>query len=356
MASLKMKKILIFTSEFKRSGPNNVVESIVHGLNELGSEVHVASLRTRSDDNYISVLRNRGAIVHRFDNVFSLFYFFKLLRKISPDVVNTHGFRADILSCIYSYFFKHIRFYSTIHNNPTEDYKRRYGILISFIMNEVLKIPFKSKRIKKIAVSKSVENVLLALGCSNSTFIYNGIVNYNDIVHMDRFENKRDKRKKNKIAIYCGHLSNIKNPFAIFNLAKYDKNTDFYLLGDGPLKDKIPHELNNLHVMGRVNNVHEYMSIADFFIMPSYTEGMPMALIEAMSHNLPCLCSRIPIFEEISGINNACIELFDLDSQDDLIEKFESIKLIGNCYNRHVVEDNFTSVIMAKRYLEEFNR
>lgn len=41
------------------------------------------------------------------------------------------------------------------------------------------------------------------------------------------------------------------------------------------------------------SGVEQLLDHADIFVMPSLTEGMPRALIEAMAHGLPCVASRV---------------------------------------------------------------
>jgi glycosyltransferase involved in cell wall biosynthesis len=59
---------------------------------------------------------------------------------------------------------------------------------------------------------------------------------------------------------------------------------------------------------GVVHNVHDYLRAADVFVLPSRREGMPVALLEAMSTGLPCVASRLPgatdtlIDDGVSGV------------------------------------------------------
>jgi len=70
----------------------------------------------------------------------------------------------------------------------------------------------------------------------------------------------------------------------------------------------------------------ELFSNAATFVIPSELEGLPIALLEAMSYGLPCLASDIPPHSEVieESINGF---LFKGDSFDDFVNTL--IKLLG---------------------------
>ena len=61
--------------------------------------------------------------------------------------------------------------------------------------------------------------------------------------------------------------------------------------------------------LGRRNDINELMSAMDIFVMPSLFEGFPVALVEALSSNLPCFAAST-ITKEIKPLGN--IEYIDL--------------------------------------------
>lgn len=67
---------------------------------------------------------------------------------------------------------------------------------------------------------------------------------------------------------------------------------------------------------GHVENVGEYMSRADVFLFPSYGEGMPNALIEALHYGLICICFSNTVFPEFEEMGFYMLLAPDRSQQD----------------------------------------
>jgi glycosyltransferase involved in cell wall biosynthesis len=74
------------------------------------------------------------------------------------------------------------------------------------------------------------------------------------------------------------------------------------LIGDGGYRDRLEHQARTLGIgesvrfLGHVPAgpaVREHLDAAQGFVLPSRTEGLPKALVEAMARGLPCIGSRI---------------------------------------------------------------
>lgn len=350
----KMTNYLIVTSEFKFSGPNNVINSLINGCNEY-SDFYITALRKKYDDSYISELNiNENNIFFQKRNN-SLLHLFFLIKKLRPKIINTHGIRADLFVFILSFFlnFKQV---STIHNLPNQDYFMRYGNIIGMIMLKLHSIVFRSPRVRKIAVSiYSRDNLIKNLSAKNVDYIYNG-VDSNKFKPSDNILNELLPRNNRKKVLFCGHLSDIKDPLTFVKSAHINTDIDYILLGSGPLEDSIKrYSRENIYFMGRVNNVVDYLNQIDLFVMPSKTEGMPMAFIEAMLMNLPIVCSDIPIFKELSSIPGLSVILFKKNNINDLSKNIRIALEFRNVENRAIALEKFSASIMAKRYLDVFN-
>lgn len=86
-----------------------------------------------------------------------------------------------------------------------------------------------------------------------------------------------------------------------------DKMPKAYLvvLGHGPLKESLKDLGRELGISERIRmpgaspNVGTFLSLANVFVFPSFFEGLPLALIEAMSKGLPCIVSEIDTLLEV---------------------------------------------------------
>ena len=97
------------------------------------------------------------------------------------------------------------------------------------------------------------------------------------------------------------------------------------LCGDGPTQTSVEeyvqsHSLSNVIFPGRIDAIHEYLSSADIFVMPSDFEGMPNAMMEAMACALPCVSTNRSGATDIARDNREAL-FIDVGSVDQLYEK-----------------------------------
>jgi glycosyltransferase involved in cell wall biosynthesis len=71
------------------------------------------------------------------------------------------------------------------------------------------------------------------------------------------------------------------------------------IVGDGPLKEKLAHEMNALGLWGYVSfegfqeDVRPYLQAASAFILTSHLEGLPLSVLEAMACGVPCIVTNV---------------------------------------------------------------
>ena len=83
-------------------------------------------------------------------------------------------------------------------------------------------------------------------------------------------------------------------------------------------------KLANVKMLGEIDDPAPYYAASDFFILPSRSEGMSNALLEAMACGLPCVASNIAGNQEliVSGVNGL---LFRTEDADDLAARLREV-------------------------------
>lgn len=103
------------------------------------------------------------------------------------------------------------------------------------------------------------------------------------------------------VAFSVGELNENKNHITVIRaLAEPELQGVHYMIaGQGSRKDFLLAEAeklnvtNRVHLLGQRKDVPELYKIVDVYMHPSYREGLPVAVMEAMAAGLPCVGSNI---------------------------------------------------------------
>jgi len=80
-------------------------------------------------------------------------------------------------------------------------------------------------------------------------------------------------------------------------ILQHDAGAHLLLVGEGPNKAAIEKQAaalgirDRVHLLGHREDVPALLSIFDVFVLPSFTEGLPISLLEAQANGIPCLTS-----------------------------------------------------------------
>jgi glycosyltransferase involved in cell wall biosynthesis len=91
--------------------------------------------------------------------------------------------------------------------------------------------------------------------------------------------------------------------------------TVFAIAGDGPLRPQLEAFARRIKILpaarflGMRSDINQLLEAADLFVLPSLSEGLPVALLEAMGAGLPVIASRIPAINEVlqDGLNGIMV-------------------------------------------------
>jgi glycosyltransferase involved in cell wall biosynthesis len=150
---------------------------------------------------------------------------------------------------------------------------------------------------------------------------------YQGIALQRRAAAKQPSRLK---ALYLGYLGKAKGSFDLVNAAKEIASKDLPVVFDLVGDELAPGEIEQIKKqidqagLGNIVTMHpfvrgsqkiELLREADIFVYPSYSEGMPMAVIEAMACGLPIIATRVGGLPDLvsNGINGILVDAGSID-------------------------------------------
>jgi glycosyltransferase involved in cell wall biosynthesis len=196
---------------------------------------------------------------------------------------------------------------------------------------------------------------------------------YNDI-NLERFFPVKNEQKAEimselglnvdeKIILFVHRLSPVRKtlyymPYVFDNLLSImeDNHYKCVVIGDGSEKnllEKLIEERNIGHLIkvlgGKPNSIiQQYYKIADIFINPTYTEGFPRVLLEAMASGLPIVSTNAGGIKDIFGDKQLCY-MVDINDRDTFSEKLLEL-MKNNEVRKELSSENINRV---KRYSTE---
>lgn len=264
----------------------------------------------------------------------------KIISTEKIDLIHAHGTRANS-NTFYSAKSLKIPLVYTVHGWSFHPDQSKVVKFIRSISERFLVTAAN----KTICVSKS--NLIEGKNkfpMSNATVIANGI---------NRFKFNPDKEFKNirsefgiderSILVgYIARITNQKSPLkfleAIAALPEKE-NVHFLIVGDGDLKIQMLALSKDLDLDKYItfvdfrNDIPDILNAIDIFCLPSLWEGLPIALLEAMSMRKAILASKIDGITDLieDGVNGLLVPPADVESLSNALQSLTRDKqLIQN--------------------------
>ena len=164
-----------------------------------------------------------------------------------------------------------------------------------------------------------------------------------------------------RVEVYKGIYELLK-AFELLSLKH--SNLKLIIAGDGDDFEKVVKEIKiknykNVVVTGYLTGKDKYdvLSEGDLFVFPSYSEGMPNAVLESMAIGLPIITTKVgglnDFFED--NVMGCFIETKDVNSIVDKVEyllKHKNIRKKMSLYNINFAKTNFNSVKVKNNFLK----
>ena len=349
---MKSKKIICFTDSFNSGGAQKQMMMLANGLDK---EHEVKTLQYH-DINFFSKFINQNIKQHKILEKNIILRVLKLLfflYKEKPDVIISFLTGPNNYAALYKvlFFWRKITLVVGERNLNVEalnykDFLIRFSHLFadyivcnSNAQREKLKPYFKRKL----------------------RFIPNG-TNIGDINYKIFSDSKSSSYK----LIVAGRFIDQKNPLGLLKAIKNIKDISVYWYGE-VFKDYLiytecinyikSNNMVNFHFMESTDDIYKEMLLYDALILPSFYEGCPNAIIDAMFCGLPVLASDVSdnsiyleqqkelIFDPLNtkDISDKILQFISLD-----LKRLESI----SNSNRIKAIEFFDSEMMINNYLK----
>lgn len=334
------------------------------GLGDLAPEFEKLDIRLHVLD-----AKRDFSIVNVFVNLKKIFELRKLIKTENINITHGHEFYATVFSRISALLAGVKGRYITLHNMY---YWWGFGIhfsqyVLSFITTRII-----CNSVSTMNYSLQKDKIIKR----KYAVIYNGI-------DCEKFSGYSSDKKdffaklnlppKDLVLVSIGNISprkgyesailavnSIKNEFKSFMYfivgGKHHQETDEYDRLNKIIKDN---ELEDLVLItGRRNDVEAFLSVCDFYLMPSVVEGFGISLAEALAMEKIVIASDIEPFKEIvdDGINGFFFKKGDYQDLAGRIKEVSKIdpEHLGDI--RKKAREKVISMFDSGRMVEEYSK
>jgi glycosyltransferase involved in cell wall biosynthesis len=329
-------------------------------MDELASQCAEFSEVIRAD--YVNTYDHRSRSLATLFNAKQTREIASQWRALAPDVVHVNKQNLeDGLDLLRAARISELPSVCTVHLTQTARYLRARGALLRDIVAGFELRKFKGAFAAVQDVRRKELSSFLGPDARTET-IFNGV----PLVDLDRQQAMRQAARAELgvtddqfLIVGLGRLVAQKNPFAFLEVArklcrKHD-HLRFVWVGDGELAGEWKAAVEReglgeaIRCAGWKSEVRPYLAAADLFLHTAEYEGLPFALIEAMSMGLPSAVSST-VAAELPFLNPGNAIFYD---RDDRLEHYivhpQELGEIGKA-GRVMVTQQFSDTAMAAGY------
>lgn len=280
-------------------------------------------------------------------------------------LIHSHGYKSNLLSLVVKILHPHVKLIGTNHNYLTGTRRQRFYRWLDL---RVLTLYY-----AVVAVSQDVKRDMVAGGFSEKRIQ----VIDNGISLLPKASAKEKKQLLESLGFsaanfFIGTVSSLTEEkahrtllFAFSQIIQHYPQCRLVIIGDGSLRSELEAYSCRLglspfvYFMGYRTDSRELLNILDVFVLPSYREGLPLALLEAMSIAVPVVATSVGAIPKVIHDTESGL-LIEPGSADQLVIALERIFKDEDFRNTLAVNgqseviEKYSSQQMAKNYFKVY--
>lgn len=283
--------VLYFTGNLAAGGSENHLTHLLTRMDRRRVRPELMLSRISADRTLIDRVTAAGVPVHDLGNLpgkrrvpAAMLRAGRMIRRIRPDVVQSYGYPCDIYAPLLAWPHRGIRVVTTRRGNQSIGRRWTLYRLTGPLTDRV------------ICVSDSAREFAertQGLSRRRSVVIPNG-------VDATRFHPPAEPRSQPVLLGTHGRIKPIKGTDLLLEAIERLEDRGPQLRLAGPVNDRYGTELRERHTrtdriefVGEPDDIPGFLRSLDLYVLPSRSEGMSMALLEAMATGLPIVATDV---------------------------------------------------------------
>ncbi len=347
-------------------GAEKVIMSLSRGLIEQGHNSWIGCIYDRrSPEMSLSLQANEAGlptitfICRSVFDPLTLWRIYQFVKNQRIDIIHTHGFKADIYGWIVAKLAKK-EIIATKHGWTHSSSRIRF-----WENADVLLLPWFDKI---IVVSEQLKNDLSKnnVAMKKMAVIQNGIeIEQSENSRLDMLKKSIGISKNDLVVGIIGRLSIEKNHRFFIDVANrltsIFPSIKFLIVGNGSLREELEKyakslKLSNVIFTGYRSDVKQIMCAMDVVVSTSLREGVPIALLEAMSVKKTIVATAVGGVQKIiiHGKTGFLVPLNRLEEFTQYVKKLLDDKNLRKSFGENAfqfLEKNYSYQSMVSEYL-----